>query len=179
MYKRTEKQKPVPKAMFKMMAFTAMAFYKFMNLNKQVKRSGVREGQTVLDFGCGSGHFTVAAAQIVGQGGRVYALDIHPLAIKAVKKRVIKNNLSNVTTILSDRKTELPKDSIDVVLLYRTFYLVKDKERLLDELYRVMKPGGVLSVLGGGVAACLKTIERDGRFSISEHSRRLLNLIKN
>jgi ubiquinone/menaquinone biosynthesis C-methylase UbiE len=176
--KRKEKQKPVPKAMFKMMAFTAMAFYRFMNLINQVKRSGVREGQTVLDFGCGSGHFTVAAAQIVGEGGRVYALDIHPLAIKAVERKVTKSNLSNVTTILSDRETGLPEDSIDVVLLYRTFYLVRDKKGLLDELYRVMRPSGILSVLGGGIAACLKTIERDGRFSISEHSRRLLNLIK-
>jgi ubiquinone/menaquinone biosynthesis C-methylase UbiE len=172
------KQKPMSNTMFKMISLTAEAFYKFMDLSKQVRRSRVREGQTVLDFGCGSGHFSIAAAQIVGEKGRVYALDIHPLATKAVERKVAKNHMSNVTTILSDSKTGLLEESVDVVLLYRTFYQVKDKQGLLDELYRVMKPGGIISVLGGGIGACLKTIESDNRFSINERGRRLVTLIK-
>ena len=178
MNKRKEEQKPMPKLIFKMMSLTAAVFYKVIDLSKQVRKSGVREGQAVLDFGCGSGHFTIAAAQIVGEKGKVYALDIHPLAINAVERKVIKNNLSNVTTIISNRDTGLPDESIDVVLLYRTFYLVKDKQGLLDELHRVLKPGGILSVLGGGVQACLKALEKDVRFSLSDRSRRLLNFRK-
>lgn len=172
------KQKPMPNTMFKVMSLTAAAFYKVMNLGKQVQKSGVREGHTVLDFGCGSGYFTVATAKIVGEKGKVYALDTHPLAIKAVDKKVAKEKLTNVTTVLSDRDTGLPDQSVDVVLLYRTFYLVKDKQGLLDELHRVMKPGGILSILGGGVGVCLKAIEKDGRFSLHERSRRLLNFSK-
>ena len=87
----------------------------------------------------------------------------------------ILEGLSNVMTILSDRDTGLSDESIDVVLLYRTFYIVKDKRGLLDELHRVLKPGGILSVLGGGVQTCLKALEKDPRFSLSERSRRLLN----
>lgn len=89
-----------------------------------------------------------------------------------------KNNISNVTTILSSGKTGLPEESVDVVLLYRTFYLVKDKQGLLDELHRVTKPSGIISVLGRGIAACLKKVERDSRFSITERGRRLLKLTK-
>jgi ubiquinone/menaquinone biosynthesis C-methylase UbiE len=173
-----DEQQPMPNTMFKMMSLTATVFYKLVNLGKQVQKSGVREGQTVLDFGCGSGHFTIAAAKIAGDKGKVYALDIHPLAIKAVDKKVARERLTNVTTILSDKDTGLPDQSVDVVLLYRTFYLVKDKQGLLDEMHRVMKPGGILSVLGGGVGVCLKAIEKDGRLSLHERSRRLLNFSK-
>ena len=137
MKKQGQKQKPMPGAMFRMMSLTAKAFYRFMDLDKQLRRSGVCEGQTVLDFGCGSGHFSIAAARIVGEKGMVYALDIHPLAIRTVERKVAKNNISNVTTILSNRKTGLPEESVDVVLLYRTFYLVKDKQGLLDELHEL------------------------------------------
>ena len=178
MNEREDKQKPMSNIVFKMMSLTAVAFYKIIDLNKQVRRSGVGEGQTVLDFGCGSGYFTVAAAKTVGESGKVYALDIHPLAIQAVKKKVTKENLSNVTTILSDRDTGLSDESIDVVLLYRTFYLVRDKQGLLDELHRVLKLGGILSVLGGGVQVCLKALEKDVRFSLNDRSRRLLNFRK-
>jgi len=61
-----DEQKPMPNTMFKMMSLTATAFYKLMDLSKQVQKSGVREGQTVLDFGCGSGHFTIACAREMG-----------------------------------------------------------------------------------------------------------------
>jgi len=178
MKKQGQKQKPMPEAMFRMMSLTAKVFYRFMDLGKQLRKSGVCEGHTVLDFGCGSGHFSIAAARIVGEKGRVYALDIHPLAIRTVERKVAKNNVSNVTTILSNGKTGLPEESVDVVLLYRTFHQVKDKQGLLDELHRVMKPGGIISVLGGGIADCLKTLEKDSRFSVTDRGGRLVNLIK-
>jgi len=166
------------KTMFKMISITVAVFYKVMNLSRQLQKSGVREGQTVLDFGCGSGHFTIAAARMVEDNGKVYALDIHPLAIEAVKRKVAKEGLPNVTTILSDRDTGLSDESVDLVLLYRTFYLVKDKQGLLDELHRVLKPDCILSVLGGKVADCLKAIEKDGRFSLAGRGKKFLNFRK-
>jgi ubiquinone/menaquinone biosynthesis C-methylase UbiE len=178
MNKRSGRQKPMSNTMFKMISLTAAVFYKVMNLSRQLQKSGVRGGQTVLDFGCGSGHFTIAAASMVGDNGKVYALDMHPLAIEAVKKKVAKEGLPNVRTILSDRDTGLPDESVDVVLLYRTFYLVKDKQGLLDELHRVLKPDCILSVVGGGVADCLKAIGKDDRFLLAERGKRFLNFRK-
>jgi len=164
--------------MFKIIALTAAVFYKVMNLSRQLQKSGVREGQAVLDFGCGSGHFTIAAARMVKDNGKIFALDIQTLSIETVKKKVAKEGLTNVSTILSDRDTGLPDESVDVVLLYRTFYLVKDKQGLLDELHRVLKPDCILSVLGGGVGDCLKTIEKDGRFLLTVRGNRFLNFKK-
>ena len=178
MNKPSGRQKPMSNTMFRMISLTAAVFYKIMNLSSQLQKSGVHEGQTVLDFGCGSGHFTIATARMVKDGGKVYALDIHPLAIEAVKKRVAKEGLPNVTTILSDRDTGLSDESVDIVLLYRTFYLVKDKQGLLDELHRVLKLGCILSVLGGGVADCSEAIEKDGRFSLEGRGKRFHNFRK-
>ncbi len=178
MNERSGRQKPMSNTMFKMISLTAAVFYKVMNLSSRLQKSGVRAGQTLLDFGCGSGHFTIAAARMVGDNGKVYALDVHPLAIEAVKRKAAEEGLSNVRTILSDRDTGLPDESVDVVLLYRTFYLVNDKQGLLDELHRVLKPDCVLSVVGGGVAGCLEVIGKDDRFVLAERGRRLLNFRK-
>ena len=103
---------------------------------------------------------------------------MHPLAIEAVKKKVAKEGLPNVRTILSDMDTGLPDESVHVVLLYRTFYLVKDEQGLLDELHRVLKPDCILSVVGGGVADCLKVIGKDDRFLLAERGKRFLNFRK-
>jgi ubiquinone/menaquinone biosynthesis C-methylase UbiE len=109
--------------------------------------AGVKEGQVVLDYGCGIGSYTIPAAQIVGEEGLVYALDIHPLAIQAVDRRVAKEKLINVKTIRSGRYTELPTNSVDTIILYDVLHSIHDKQALLQELYRVLKPNGRLSVL--------------------------------
>jgi len=75
----------------------------------------------------------------------VYALDIHPLAVEKVQKLALKNRLDNVETILSDCKTDLPSESIDVVLLYDIFHDLKESDGVLRELYRVLKADGILS----------------------------------
>ncbi|MCK4308341.1 methyltransferase domain-containing protein, partial [candidate division WOR-3 bacterium] len=56
---------------------------------------GIREGQTVLDFGCGSGYYTIPAAKIVGSNGKVYALDKDGEKLKEVAEMAASENLSN------------------------------------------------------------------------------------
>jgi ubiquinone/menaquinone biosynthesis C-methylase UbiE len=106
---------------------------------------GLREGFHVLDYGCGPGGYVKPVADLVGEAGRIYALDISPLAIQMVKKTAAKNQLTNVETILSDSNTGLLDDSIDAVLLYDVFHDLTDQNEVLEELHRVLKPDGVLS----------------------------------
>jgi len=110
-----------------------------------VKEVGIKEGFHVLDYGCGPGSYVTAVAELVGKSGKIYALDINPLAIEMVKKIAAKKQLSNVETILSDRKTGLPDNSINIVLLYDTFHGLSEPNIVLEELYRVLKPNGILS----------------------------------
>ena len=105
----------------------------------------LERGFQVLDYGCGSGSYSVPAAKAVGETGRVYALDIHPLATEAVENRAGKEGLANVSTIVSDCATGLPDGSIDVVFLYDIFHMLDNREEVLREIHRVLRPEGMLS----------------------------------
>ena len=107
----------------------------------------IQPGFQVLDYGCGPGAYVADVAQQVGPSGRIYALDIHPLAIARVQALCRRRRLTNVETIQSDCQTGLPRDSVDVVLLYDIFHMLSESDSVLAELYRVLKPGGTLSLL--------------------------------
>ena len=92
---------------------------------------GIKSGFHVLDFGCGPGSYTAIVAELVGRTGKVYALDIHPLAIQRVQNISSKKKLTNITTICSDCLTDLENNSIDVVLLYDTFHHLSNPDSVL------------------------------------------------
>ena len=110
-----------------------------------LKEAGIQPGFHVLDYGCGPGSYVIPAAELVGSSGKIYALDIHPLAIRKVKNIVLKKRLANVETILSDCKTGLPDKHIDVVLVYDTFHDLGNPDGVLRELHRVLESDGILS----------------------------------
>lgn len=165
---------------FMVMSWLLALHHRLAGVTNRLHRAGIEEGQTVLDFGCGPGHYAAEAARMVGEKGMVYALDIHPLAIKAVRGKALKGGLNNISTILSDRDTGLADETIDVVLLYDTIHAIGDKQALLSELHRVMKPRGVLSVWveHTKVEDVVDTIQREGLFSLKDRDARLLNFEK-
>ena len=113
---------------------------------------GIKAGQVVLDFGCGSGTYTVPAARIVGDKGKVYALDKDSEILNELMQKLRSAGLANVKTIDThgEVKIDLADDSVDVVLLYDIFWYfpLRDAKltELLDEVYRVSKPDALLSV---------------------------------
>jgi len=121
----------------------------FRNKKAEVLLTGAKRGDIILDYGCGIGFNIIPSAEIVGEEGMVYALDIHPLAVKAVEKKIRKKGLKNVKTILSGLNTGLLDKSVDIVLLYNVLPMIKNRSALIKELYRVLKPGGILSVKSG------------------------------
>jgi ubiquinone/menaquinone biosynthesis C-methylase UbiE len=110
-----------------------------------LKEAGIEEGFYALDYGCGPGSYIVPLADLVGPSGKIYALDIHPLAIKMVEKSAAKKHLANVMTIQSDCQTGLPDQSLDVALLYDVFHDLDQPGMILKELHRILKPDGILS----------------------------------
>ena len=140
----------------------------FGNPRQRLEEAGLERDQAVLDYGCGIGSYTLPAAQIVGDGGVVYALDIHPLAVATVARRVGEANLTNVETIQSDRDTGLSDESVDAVLLYDVLHSIPDKGALLRELHRVLKPGGSLSVVPDHMEedVFLETVQGGNLFSL-------------
>ncbi len=112
---------------------------------KILQDAGLRPGLAVLDFGCGPGGFSLAAAQIVGPAGRVYALDIHPLAIRSVKRAAARRGVQNMFAVdgSADRFAE---DTFDVILFYDVLHDLPDGAAVLTEISRILKPNGFLSV---------------------------------
>lgn len=110
----------------------------------KIDKSEINSGDIVLDYGCGSGSYTIIAAEVVDESGKVYAVDIHPLAIKKVEKRAAKKKLYNIKTIQTDCDTGLKNQSIDVVMCFDVLHDITDKERIVKEWHRVLKNGGKL-----------------------------------
>ena len=137
--------KPMKNITFRMMSF----FFRIRDLSFHpatwLEEAGVVENMNILDYGCGPGAYTVAAAKMMNSTGSVLALDIHPLAIKMVKKKAEKHNLSNISTIMPGKNTGLPSQSIDVILLYDVFHMFSNKKQILNEIHRILKPEGKLS----------------------------------
>ncbi len=108
-------------------------------------QAGFKTGMTVLDFGCGPGGFS-AAARLVGNQGRVYAMDIHPLAIRAVRSSAARNGLDNIQTLFGTSLNEVPGETVDLALLYDVLHDIQEPGSALEEIHRVLKPQGILSV---------------------------------
>ena len=148
---------------------------------EEVRKLNFKEGQKVLDYGCGIGSYTFPVARLVGEEGRVYALDKEPLAVKKVRERARREGLHNIETILSDCDTGLPDESVDVILLYGVLPEIEDKERLLRELYRVLKPSGYLSTrfcFRMKKERILEIMEGTNLFSLREQKGCILNFSK-
>jgi ubiquinone/menaquinone biosynthesis C-methylase UbiE len=121
----------------------------------------IADGSVVADLGAGGGWFTIRLARRVGPNGLVLAEDIQPLMIEAIGRRVQREGLSNVQTVLgtaSDPK--LPPGFLDAVLIADSYHEMDDPARpeviltLLSNVARSLKPQGRLGVVdflpGGG-----------------------------
>ena len=117
---------------------------------KFLKKIGLKSGQTVLDFGCRVGHYTIPAAKVVGNNGIVYAADKEQQALNELQQKAIHLNLKNIRTINTSGQiqVDLENNSIDVVLFYDVlhYYERGERKKLYAETYRVLKQDGLFSV---------------------------------
>lgn len=115
---------------------------------KTLKITDIQPGQTILEVGCGTGFFTILAAQMVGEQGFVVAMDASSGFLKEVAKKVEKANLKNVSIVQRDAlNTGLETESIDKALLFGVIpFPLLPLDKLLPEIHRVLKPGATMSV---------------------------------
>jgi ubiquinone/menaquinone biosynthesis C-methylase UbiE len=172
--------KPKSNLHFRVMSFAMKFRNLFMPPQDILKEVEIKPGFHVLDFGCGPGTFTLIASEAVGKSGKIYALDIHPLAVQKVQSIALKNQLANVETICSDCKTELPDNSMDVVLLYDTFHLLGNPSGVLEEIHRVLKPNGILSFSDHHMKEneIMSSVVNGGLFKLAGKGKRTYSLLK-
>ncbi|OGN99854.1 MAG: dimethylmenaquinone methyltransferase [Chloroflexi bacterium RBG_13_52_14] len=115
-----------------------------------IERGGVKKGMQVLDLGCGSGAFTPFIARTVGEKGKVYALDIQADMLKQLERKLVRPENRDIKNIklIEGNAYELPfdDDSLDLVNMVTVLQEIPDRNRALQEVKRVLKPGGVLAV---------------------------------
>jgi len=115
---------------------------------KTLEAANVRSGQTILEVGFVTGFFTFPAAQIVGDKGKIIALDASSDYLETVAMKVRKTGLRNVEIVQRDAlDTGLESESMDMVLLFGVIpFPLLPLDKLLPEMYRVLKPGASMSV---------------------------------
>lgn len=121
---------------------------KYNDPNTLLQGSGIKQGQTVLEIGCGSGFFTVPASKMLGETGKLYASDIHPVAVEETQKKVETLELKNVSVIRDDAmNSSFGSAMFDLVLLYGVvpapFISIED---ISKEIHRVLKPEGMCAI---------------------------------
>lgn len=123
----------------------------FSDPQKNLEQFDVTPPMIVGDFGSGSGHYSLALAKMVGDGGRVYAIDIQKELLSKLKNEAAKNHIFNIDVIWADFETPLGshlKDkTLDRAVVSNVLFQINDKGNFIKEVERVLRPSGKVLVI--------------------------------
>ena len=111
-----------------------------------LRKINLKKGQSVLDFGCGEGHYTIPVAKIVGSKGKVYAFDKDKSVLSELEKTARQFSLKNIELMHGDIKVSLEDNFVDVVLCYDVVHYMRNRTPMYKEFYRLLKPKGLFSL---------------------------------
>ncbi len=164
------KLKPMPNIAFRLMDWIMSLQSAYPGHRRgDIHLIPLAKGMTVVDYACGPGYFTIPLAEAVRPEGRVYAVDIQPLAMETVRRKAERRGLKNITTVLVDSyNTALPAGIADIVVFLDTYHMVEDPEALLKEVHRLLKPDGRLFMDPGHMptSPVLARVEKTGLFKL-------------
>lgn len=118
-----------------------------------LKRADVRPGNTIADLGTGrEGRMALSAGKIIGQSGVAYAVDVVKAILPAVESKALMLGINNVKTIWSDLEIygatkAIIDNSLDVGFLVTTLFQSNKRAEIMNESYRMVRPGGKLVVV--------------------------------
>jgi predicted methyltransferase len=109
---------------------------------------GIADGSVVADLGAGGGWFTIRLARRVGPNGLVYAEDVQPEMIESIARRVQREGLRNVRTVLGkDDDPRLAPGTLDAALMVDAIHEVQNRVEFLENVRRALKPRGRFGVV--------------------------------
>jgi len=116
---------------------------KLLPPEETLSRFGLTEGDSIADIGCGTGYFTLSAARVVGRQGKVYALDIMPDMLEAVRSKAREKDFRNIEFIQT-RETDfvLPDAAVPYALACLVVHEVDDPMVFFQEVKRILQPNG-------------------------------------
>jgi ubiquinone/menaquinone biosynthesis C-methylase UbiE len=112
-----------------------------------IERARIERGMRVLDAGCGPGRVTIPVARHVGPQGQVVALDVQVKMLERLAEKIASTGLTNIRTLRGALgQGLLPEEAFDRALMVTVLGEIPDRGAALKEIYRALKPGGLLSV---------------------------------
>ncbi len=123
---------------------------KFINPSSVMAQTGLAAGMTVVDLGCGNGFYVLPAAQLVGNQGVVYAVDVQQSKLEATNSIANQFGYKNVRITLADLTKpllQIPEAVANLVVIGNILHEIPDRTQLLKNAYRVMVSGGSLLVV--------------------------------
>jgi ubiquinone/menaquinone biosynthesis C-methylase UbiE len=123
----------------------------FLSPNQIFQQMDIKKGMTIADLGCGSGFMAVAAAQIVGDDGKVWAVDVQKKALSEMNSNIKLHGLRNVETLWANIEKvgslKIENDSVDISLLIHILHQSKKRKEIFEETKRITKKGGKIVII--------------------------------
>ena len=143
--------------------------YRFFSPVGIMAAADVSAGQTVLEVGCGTGYFTVPLARLIGDQGRLVAIDVVPQSVELVSKKLQIAGLKGAEVVKADAmETDFAAGSFHVALLFGVIPApMLPLNRLLPEMYRVLKVDGTMAVWPPIPGWLPQSVIRSGLFTFS------------
>jgi arsenite methyltransferase len=124
----------------------AGAVASFAGVGNPLERADLKPGETVLDLGSGAGLDAILAARLVGPSGRVIGVDLNPAMCLKAQAHAAATGVGMECHEGRMEEIPLPDDSVDCVLSNGVINLSFRKRRVMEEMYRVLRPGGRISI---------------------------------
>jgi len=137
-------------------------FRRFLHNPDRIVGPYLKPGMTALDVGCGVGYFSIPMAKIVGDGGKILAVDLQRRMLDMLRKRAEKAGVAGRITLLQCEKDRLGVDvQADFALVFAMLHEVPDPHRLLGEIHHCLKEGGNLLLAEPPIHVTAKTFHRE------------------
>ena len=119
-----------------------------MNIGELLEWADVNKNATVADIGCHEGYLSMHLARVVGQDGKVYAVDVREDRLEKLRKNASKRQIENIEATLGDYDDpKLPENKLDVVFVVDAYHEMTEYRTMLSHIHKSLKPGGRILIL--------------------------------
>ena len=124
----------------------------FLDARDVISRLNLKGNEVFMDAGCGDGHVSMEAYDMLGKEATIYSVDVYGPSIEDMEKEVEEKGIKNIIPIQSNiaERIALEDDTVDICLLINVFHhfvAMEENDEAIEELKRIIKPGGKIAVM--------------------------------
>jgi ubiquinone/menaquinone biosynthesis C-methylase UbiE len=113
-----------------------------------LKTLNIQPGQIIADIGSGGGFFTLLFSQLIGDKGRIYAIDTNQDFLEFINTQAAKQGITNITTVRATEQTiPLPTHSIDLVFVRNVYHHLQNRTQYFSEAKQLLTSEGRIAII--------------------------------